>query len=180
MKKIDEGFLRDVEEKCGHYLGGCFHCMACSSGCPAVELMDYYPNQLVRLIQLGYKDEVLSSKSIWVCVGCYSCVAQCPNRIHIPHMMDALREIALDEGVPPGEPDIWSFHREFLNQVNKRGRVYEIEFMMRYKMATGSYFKDVGAGLQMLRHGRLDLLPTKVKKLKEIRLIGDHFNGRKK
>lgn len=178
MKKIDGSFLREVEDKCGHSLGGCFHCMACSSGCPAVEVMDYYPNQIVRMIQLGLKEEVLKSKTIWVCVGCYACVSQCPNRIHIPHMMDALREIALREGVEPGEPDIWSFHREFLKQVDKRGRVYELEFMMRYKLATGSYFNDVLAGLQMIKNGRLELLPTRVRKLKEIRSMGDYFDGR--
>ncbi|MGM0601663.1 MAG: 4Fe-4S dicluster domain-containing protein, partial [Candidatus Rifleibacteriota bacterium] len=129
-------------------------------------------------IQFGQKNEVLRSKTIWVCVGCYACVAQCPNRIHIPHMMDGLRELSLELGVEPGEPDIWAFHREFLKQVHKRGRLYELEFMMRYKLASGSYFNDMGAGLKMLKHGRLDLLPTKVKKLKEIRAMGDYFGGR--
>jgi len=176
MKKIDDSFLHEVEDKCGHYLGGCFHCMACSSGCPSVDIMDYYPNQLIRMIQFGMKKEVLESKSIWVCVGCYACVAQCPNRIHIPYMMDALREIALAEGVPPGEPDIWAFHREFLKQVNKRGRIYELEFMMRYKLASGAYFQDMIPGIKMMKHGRLELFPTKVRKLKEVRAMGDYFN----
>jgi len=88
-------------------------------------------------------------------------------------MMDALREMALDEGVVVGEPDIWAFHREFLKQVDKRGRVYELEFMARYKLSSRNFFQDVVPGMKMLFKGRLELLPKTVHGLDEIRKIGD-------
>lgn len=178
--EFDRSFIQEVEERSGQRFGSCFHCMACSGGCPVSDIMDYLPNQIVRMMQLGLRKEVLESKAIWCCVGCYSCVSQCPNRVHIPYMMDALRELALEEGVKIGEPDIWAFHREFLKQVDKRGRVYELEFMARYKLATMNLFKDMGAGMKMLRHGRLELLPHKVKKLDEVRRIGEVCYGKER
>lgn len=129
------------------------------------------------MMQLGMREEVLTSKAIWVCLGCYSCVSQCPNRIHIPYMMDALREMALEDGVKIGEPNILKFHQEFLTQVDKRGRVYELEFMARYKLSSGALFQDMGAGLKMLLKGRLELLPGKVNRVDEIRKIGKACYG---
>lgn len=161
--RVDHAFFDDVCEKSSQDLSRCFHCMCCSGGCPVAHGMDYLPNQILRMIQLGLKEEVLTSKAIWLCIGCYACVTECPNRVHIPHMMDALREIALSEGVALGEPDIWAFHREFLKQVTKRGRIYELEFMARYKLATGNLFQDAKMGMRMFRLGRLELLPSSVK-----------------
>jgi heterodisulfide reductase subunit C len=162
----EKTFIQEVSERSGYEFGGCFHCMCCSGGCPAAPGMDYLPNQILRMVQLGMRKEVLESRSIWMCIGCYACLTECPNRIHIPHMMDALREMALEADVKIGEPEIWNFHKEFLKQVKKRGRVYEIEFMMRYKFATKTFFQDVGAGLKMLRLGRMELLPSSVRNTK--------------
>ncbi|PIE69887.1 MAG: heterodisulfide reductase [Deltaproteobacteria bacterium] len=178
--RIDRSFIEEVSERSGQRFDRCFHCMACSGGCPVSGAMDYLPNQIVRMMQLGLRQQVLESKAIWICIGCYSCLTECPNRIHIPHMMDALREMALEEKVEIAEPEIWAFHREFLRQVKKRGRIFELEFMGRYKMATGQYFNDFIPGLKMLRLGRMELLPDRVKKLEEIRRIREACGGSKK
>jgi len=84
-------------------------------------------------------------------------------------MMDTLREMALESGLKVAEPEIRVFHREFLNQVRKRGRVFELEFMMRYKLASGALFQDMGAGMKMVGRGRFHLLPTRVKGMDEVR-----------
>jgi hypothetical protein len=95
-------------------------------------------------------------------------------------MMDALREMALESGAAVGEPEVWAFHREFLNQVKKRGRVYELEFMMRYKLASRSFFQDMGAGLKMMLRGRFQLLPTRIREMRQIRRIMEGGNGAKR
>ncbi len=167
--KMDRSFIEEVSKRSGQRFEGCYHCLSCGGGCPVVEGMEYNPNQIIRMMQLGMRQEILVSKAIWMCVGCFSCLSQCPNRVHIPLMMDTLREMALESGLKVGEPDIWAFHREFLNQVRKRGRVFELEFMMRFKLATGAFFQDMGAGMKMVTRGRFHLLPTRVDGLKEIR-----------
>ena len=168
---MDRSFLNEVSRRSGLSFEGCFHCLSCSGGCPIIEAMDYSPNQIIRLMQFGMKKEVLESRTIWLCLGCFSCLSQCPNRIHIPTLMDVLREMALEEGVRIAEPDVMAFHREFLRQIKMRGRVFELEFMMLYKLAGMSFFKDMGQGLKMLLKGRFNLFPSGVRNKEEIRRI---------
>jgi heterodisulfide reductase subunit C len=174
---IDRSFMDEVARRSGQSFEGCFQCLSCAGGCPVVEAMDYNPNQIIRMMQYGMRDEVLNSRAIWVCLGCFACLSQCPNRVHVPAMMDALREMALEAGVKVPEPEILAFHREFLKQIKKRGRIYELEFMLRYKLASGALLNDMGAGLKMLTKGRFQLRPRRVRRLQEIRKIMGEKHG---
>jgi heterodisulfide reductase subunit C len=57
--------------------------------------MDILPNQVIRLAQLGLKDELLKSKSIWICASCMTCNSRCPKGVNIAEVMEALRLILL-------------------------------------------------------------------------------------
>jgi heterodisulfide reductase subunit C len=57
--------------------------------------MDILPNQIIRYSQLGLKDELLHSKSIWICASCMTCNARCPKGINIAEVIEALRQILL-------------------------------------------------------------------------------------
>ncbi len=68
------------------------------------------PSKIIRMVQLGL-DEVLETKTIWVCTTCFECEARCPRGLDIANVMEALRilllrkkfdKINLDE-VPPEE-----------------------------------------------------------------------------
>jgi heterodisulfide reductase subunit C len=168
---MDRGFMEEVAQRSGQNFQGCYHCLSCAGGCPVVEAMDYNPNQIIRLMQFGRKREVLESRTIWLCVGCFSCLAQCPNKVNIPAMMDALRAMALESKVRIAEPAIWAFHREFLREVRNRGRVFELGFMMRYKLSTGRLFDDMNAGVKMVLKGRFHLLPSKVRHWNEMKTL---------
>jgi heterodisulfide reductase subunit C len=168
---MDRSFLNEVSRRSGQTFEGCFHCLSCAAGCPVVEAMDYNPNQLIRMMQLGMKNKVLESRAIWLCIGCYSCISQCPNRVNIPALMDTFREMALEEKIQVSEPAILSFHKAFLDQVRKRGRVFELGLMARYKLLTGTFFQDMSAGMQMMRKGRFRLFPSRSGGRKQIRKI---------
>jgi len=155
---LDEGhsdFAREIEEASGGDFNRCLHCKTCANGCPFIEGMDYSPNKIIRLIQLGMADEALKSATIWVCVGCNTCSSGCPMAIDIPGIMDRLRHRALAKGVEIAEPDILNFHREVLNTVKKYGRTHKLEIMMRYK----------------LKKRKLDLTPSKIQDQKAIEKI---------
>ncbi len=103
-------FRTRIEEISGENLSLCFQCGACSSGCPTTQEMDYLPSKIIRMVQLGL-DEVLETKTIWVCTTCFECEARCPRGLDIANVMEALRilllrkkfdKINLDE-VPPEE-----------------------------------------------------------------------------
>lgn len=94
-KKIKDPFIAKVEELSGQNLLACYQCGKCSAGCPAVSQMDILPNQIIRYAQLGLKDELLKSKSIWICASCFTCNARCPKGINIAEVIEALRQILL-------------------------------------------------------------------------------------
>ena len=94
-RKIKDPFVTKVEEISGQNLLACYQCGKCSAGCPAVSEMDILPNQIIRYAQLGFKDELLRSKSIWICASCFTCNARCPKGINIAEVIEAIREILL-------------------------------------------------------------------------------------
>ncbi len=94
-RKIKDPFVAKVEELSGQNLLACYQCGKCSAGCPAVSEMDILPNQIIRYAQLGFKDELLRSKSIWICASCFTCNARCPKGINIAEVIEAIRQILL-------------------------------------------------------------------------------------
>ncbi len=92
---IKDPFIKKVEELSGQNLLACYQCGKCSAGCPSVSQMDILPNQVIRLAQLGFKDELLKSKSIWVCASCMTCNTRCPKGINVAEVFEAIRQILL-------------------------------------------------------------------------------------
>ncbi|HEY75027.1 MAG TPA: 4Fe-4S dicluster domain-containing protein [Thermoflexia bacterium] len=96
--KVRSEFVREVEEISGEDLLACNQCGKCSAGCPVASVMDLLPSQVIRLAQLGM-EEVLESRTIWICASCLTCVTRCPKGVDLPRLMEALREVALRAGV---------------------------------------------------------------------------------
>jgi len=126
---------------------------------------------------MGDKERVLRSSTIWLCVGCQTCVTRCPMKIDIPRVMDTLREISIKEKIASKEPNITVFHQLFLDSVKKWGRVHELELIGFYKLKSGTLFQDIQVGQKMFLKGKLNLLPEIVKGKRRIREI---FNKRSK
>lgn len=97
VKKVRSDFVREVEEISGQDLMACNQCGKCSSGCPSAAYMDLLPSQVIRLAQLGM-EEVLESKTIWICASCLTCVTRCPKGVDLSRLMEAMREISLRAG----------------------------------------------------------------------------------
>jgi heterodisulfide reductase subunit C len=94
-KTINDPFVQKIEELSGQCLMACYQCGKCSAGCPGVSEMDILPNQLIRYAQLGLKEVVLESKSIWICASCMTCNVRCPKGINVAEVIEAMRQILL-------------------------------------------------------------------------------------
>jgi len=94
-RKVQDEFVKKIEELSGQKILACYQCGKCSAGCPAVSEMDLLPNQVIRFVQLGLKEELLESQSYWVCASCLTCNARCPKGIKIAEVMEAIRQILL-------------------------------------------------------------------------------------
>lgn len=173
-----KSFLSEVMEASGQNLQACYQCQKCSAGCPVAYAMDILPNQILRHIQYGHREKVLGSKTIWICASCYTCSVRCPNDIDIARIMDALREIALRSGIPPGEKEIPLFHSVFLDTIRSKGRIHELSLILQFKSKTKDFFKDAALGWKMYRKGKIKLLPSKFGGGKEIQEIFKGFEKR--
>ncbi|HOO91385.1 MAG TPA: 4Fe-4S dicluster domain-containing protein, partial [Syntrophales bacterium] len=72
-------FLKEVNDRMGGVpIQDCFHCRKCTAGCPVAFAMEYNPNAVIKMIQMGMKDTVLGSSTIWLCASCETCVTRCP------------------------------------------------------------------------------------------------------
>lgn len=162
-------FYTEVCRRSGVTVGSCWHCKCCAGGCPFSESMDYHPNQVLRLVQLGMKEEALSCSSIWICVGCHTCSMECPQAIDMAAVMDALRAIAREQGITDTESDILKFHQQVLHSIYRHGRTHKLEIMMRYKLQQRDFLSDMNVGLRMFSKRKLDLLPSKVNNLYAVR-----------
>ena len=169
--QIDFNLVEEVGKRSGQPVQLCYQCRKCAAGCPISDYTDFHSNQIIRMLQYGMKEELLKSQAIWLCSGCETCGARCPNGISVGRVADALREIALEEGVEGRGRRILLFHREFLRSVRSRGRVHETSMLAQYKFKSGQLFSDLKLGLSMFRKGKLALFPAGMKNKKDVQRI---------
>lgn len=152
-------------------LSRCLQCGKCTAGCPAAFAMDYKPNQIIRLLQLGRKNEVLGSRAIWTCSGCWTCTTRCPCNIDIAQIMDSLRVMARQEGKTQQGRSVVLFNDLFLQSVRRHGRVFEFGIAAGFNLRRGKPFLDAELGKFMLTRGKLRLTAERIKGAKEIRRL---------
>jgi heterodisulfide reductase subunit C2 len=172
MERVEASFFEAVKQKSGEDLSLCYQCLKCTAGCPTAPYMDIRPNSIIRMIQMGMKKEVLGSSAIWFCVYCQTCGTRCPNKIHIGILMDALREMAVEEGIPAKEKNIHLFHEAFIQSVRRGGRAHEVTMLMDYvlrsrDLMTGSLIP----GVKLFFKGKFPLFPSFIKGRQEIKRI---------
>jgi heterodisulfide reductase subunit C len=104
-RELDPTFKYEIASRPGgENLQKCFACGTCTAGCPVFQVeQEYNPRRLVRMILLGMRKEVLSSKVIWLCAQCYACTANCPQEVDFSNIMMRLRDMAVAEGYAPAE-----------------------------------------------------------------------------
>jgi heterodisulfide reductase subunit C len=154
-------FAAQVERLSQTGLSRCLQCAKCSSGCPVSGRADRKPHELVRLVQLGQRQAVLSSRMIWECTSCHTCGTRCPQQVDVGAMNDALRKMSQSAGLVHRHAAVPTFNRLFLGAVRRRGRVHELGLMVWFKLLTLRLFEDVGKFFTMLLKGKISLLPPR-------------------
>ncbi|HET90802.1 MAG TPA: (Fe-S)-binding protein [Chloroflexi bacterium] len=98
MGQQTESFASRVNALSGQTIQMCYQCHKCTAGCPSSHAMAYGPDRILRLVQYGQVERVLSSRDPWLCFGCEMCGAHCPNEIDINEVMIALKTLAGEAG----------------------------------------------------------------------------------
>ncbi len=156
----------------GERLLHCIQCGSCGGSCPNGPDMDYSPRALFALIQAGEREKVLSANTMWVCVSCYACTTRCPQQIPITEILYTLKRISLREGLAKGT-DGPALARTFVHYLHNYGRSFEFGLATRFYLFNKPFamMKMGPLGLKMLSHGRMTLLPTRIKNVKQLEAI---------
>jgi heterodisulfide reductase subunit C len=102
--EYDPRFKYEISMKHGgEGLKHCFQCGTCTSDCPVARFSDSYrPRTLIRMTLLGLKNRVLTSDTLWLCAGCFTCTDRCPQDVEVADIIRILRNAAVAEGnMPP-------------------------------------------------------------------------------
>lgn len=179
--KADREFTNKICEQSGVQASACYQCMKCTAGCPVAEKSDSSPAHVLRSVVLGLKDELLASEFIWMCVGCETCKTRCPQDLSARQVIDALKDMAIQENAQPGDKKIPLMMKTFLNIVKMRGRMNEPLLMAYYKLGTKEFTEDMALGMQMIKKGKMGLNPFsgRIKGAAEVRNIIETKGGKK-
>lgn len=90
MALVNPYFVDEVKRSEEFNASACMNCGVCSAVCPmGIELL---PRKLFRYVLLGLKDKVLENKeTIYSCLLCRMCEANCPAKVHIAENVRSLR-----------------------------------------------------------------------------------------
>jgi heterodisulfide reductase subunit D len=88
-----------IRELSGENTYLCYQCQKCSVGCPTAHAMTYRPAQIMRAVQFGLQGMLLQDASIWRCLTCETCGTFCPNDLHPREVIEALRCMAMEDGL---------------------------------------------------------------------------------
>ena len=148
-------------------ISSCYQCYTCSLGCPMSDSMDLLPHQIVRLVQLGKRDEILHSRTVWKCLNCETCVTRCPRGVDIPQLIDSLRHeyFKMSERRIP----VSRFHELFMEGIRQNGIQFELGLLLRLKLATMDLFSDLMLGMRMLLKGKLNFIPHRTRDMLAIK-----------
>jgi len=151
----------------------CLQCGTCTGSCPVSYAMDIPPRMLIALFRAGQIEEILRSRTIWICASCYMCTTRCPQGIKITDLLYALKRTAMDTKLYPERFPVYHLSRSFVGIVNRYGRNQETLLILRY------YLRRNPLGLlgllplswRLFRAGRVSLWPRKIRGVATIRQI---------
>ena len=160
----------EMRRRTGDNPARCYQCGKCSAGCPMAGETAVRPHDVMRLVNLDRRDELLDSESLWLCLTCETCTSRCPNQCDPAKVIDTLREMALAAGRSTPRR-ITAFHRAFLDQVRLTGRSFELGLIVEYKLRSGALLQDVMTAPGVVARGKLGFVPHTIGGIDEVRRI---------
>jgi len=173
IEAVNRRLEETLEARTGQKVRDCYQCKKCSAGCPVAFAMDLVPHEVMKMVQYGQEERLLSCSTIWLCASCETCSTRCPNEIDIAGVMDGLRQMALEKGAPLGEPEIGMFHKSFLGGIKYTGKTNEPVLIGAYKAMSRRLFDDLGLGAVMVAKHKIKIFPRVVKDRKALKRIFD-------
>ncbi|MCD6309625.1 MAG: 4Fe-4S dicluster domain-containing protein [Candidatus Eremiobacteraeota bacterium] len=171
---LQERFWKAIKEfPEGEKFKLCIQCGTCGGSCPSTDAMEYTPREIFGMLRAGYIEKALMANTIWNCASCYLCTVRCPAGIKITDTMYALKSFAVKEGLYDKKLNAPVMTKAFVGNLERYGRSYEIELLIRYYLGTNplGLIGQSPLGAALFFKGRLPLLPTKIKGIDQLQKI---------
>ncbi|HBA54621.1 4Fe-4S dicluster domain-containing protein [Syntrophorhabdus aromaticivorans] len=178
-KRVDWSFIDEVSKESGQKLSHCYQCGNCTAGCPYTQYFDYPVSQVMRLLQVGQKETILSSRAIWLCATCETCTTRCPCEIDVANVMDTLRIIARREN-KVSEKEVKLFYDSFLASMKQHGRLFEVGTLITYNLKSGHFMADAELGPKVMEKGKVHFFPKNIKGRDKVAKIFARFQEKAK
>jgi heterodisulfide reductase subunit C len=159
-------FLEEVKNiPAGERIKRCIQCGTCTGSCPVSYAMDISPRQLVALFRAGEMEQIMQSRTIWICASCYACTTRCPSGIKITDTIYALKRTAMEKGLKTVAPQVQRLAKIFTRILMRYGRLHEGSLIAEYYTRTNpmKFFGIMSLGRKMLRTKRIGILPHRIK-----------------
>lgn len=130
--EIDPKFKYEISKMHGgEKVMRCFQCGTCTSDCPVARFSETYrPRQIIRMAQLGLRDRVLNSDTLWLCAACFTCTDRCPQDVEVASVIRVLRNLAAEKGIVP------QVFKEEASSILESGYAYRIPELRLKKRET--------------------------------------------
>jgi heterodisulfide reductase subunit C len=130
MAKPDKESVTKILAKLGRSeFVDCFQCLKCTSGCTALKLLELKPHEIMKLVRLGFVDELAASEIIWTCATCLKCTQRCPQKGSPYHVIMALRNLAVER-----ETKVPEAYLKAVSQILENGLSQTIQKITTRKM----------------------------------------------
>ena len=98
--RVDPNLLNEFKELGAAGVEKCINCGNCTAVCSLSQGDDNFPRRMIRMVQLGMKDELLSSRELWLCYNCGDCSETCPRQAEPANLMAVARCYAVAHFAP--------------------------------------------------------------------------------
>ncbi len=99
-QRVDPELMKEIKQYGAVGLEKCINCGNCTAICSLTGEGDRFPRHMIRLAQLGMRDELLGSKELWLCYNCGLCSETCPQGAEPANLMAAARCYAITQYAP--------------------------------------------------------------------------------
>lgn len=163
---LRETFLNQVSVvPAGERIKRCLQCGTCTGSCPVSYAMDISPREVIALFRAGEMEEIMKSRTIWICASCYACTTRCPAGIKITDTIYALKRTAMERGVKSDGGPVRTLAKLFVKNLQMYGRLHEGTLIRNYylKVNARKLFGLLPLGKKMWKTKRLALMPKRIK-----------------
>jgi heterodisulfide reductase subunit C len=157
----------------GERISRCIQCGTCTGSCPVSYAMDISPRQLLALFRAGEMEQIMKSRTIWICASCYSCTTRCPSGIKITDIIYALKRTAIEKDMESAAPQVQRLARLFTENLMSYGRLHEGTLIRKYYMKTNmlKFIDLIPLAGKMWKTKRIEPFPKRIKDRKSLASI---------